>query len=171
MQIDIFPTSIFIENIDANLINVKSEQITKQWMAETPSSHGNENQIEKESLNYLHSKLTNMLSEKYKTPFQIKLNSIWINKYENSDFQEAHIHPGHQYSFIIYKEINESRTIFFRPSRYLVNCFFEEKVIPTIFKPSLRSNQIILFPSYLEHMVQKTDSGTTIAGNISLNVE
>ena len=34
------------------------------------------------------------------------------------------------------------------------------------FHPECRSNQIIIFPSCLEHMVKKHSNSTTISGNI-----
>jgi hypothetical protein len=44
------------------------------------------------------------------------------------------------------------------------------KYFKTQFSPKLRENQIIIFPSFLEHMVKKTtEEGSTIAGNISIN--
>ena len=84
----------------------------------------------------------------------------------NNDFQEPHVHSTSQFSFIIYEEVDIPHTIFFNPAKYLIeatNCTF----VPREFKPQVRKGQIIVFPSYLEHMVNKNSDQVTISGNIN----
>jgi hypothetical protein len=93
-------------------------------------------------------------------------------KYINNDFQEKHIHTNSDFSFVIYKEVEESKTLFFSPNNYLINSFYENKYLNkyfnTTFIPKLKKDQIIIFPSYLEHMVKKCSNSITIAGNINI---
>jgi hypothetical protein len=42
------------------------------------------------------------------------------------------------------------------------------KHIDCIFFPQVKQNQMIIFPSYLEHMVKKTNPAITISGNIDV---
>ena len=37
------------------------------------------------------------------------------------------------------------------------------------FTPQLKTGQIIIFPSYVEHMVNKNSDQVTISGNLDLN--
>ena len=41
-----------------------------------------------------------------------------------------------------------------------------EDIVDLQFRPSCREGQIIVFPSFLEHMVKKTSNAITISGNI-----
>ena len=97
--------------------------------------------------------------------FTVRLLNTWRNKYLNNDSQEPHYHTGSQFSFIIYEKVNVPHTVFFNPAKYLMDAtrtFF----IPTHFKPQMRKGQIIIFPSYIEHMVSKNSDQVTISGNI-----
>ena len=50
-----------------------------------------------------------------------KIEEIWRNKYETpQDFQDPHIHCYSQWSFIIYEDVDVSRTVFLNPYRFRV---------------------------------------------------
>ena len=173
MQLNIFSTPIFINNIDSSRIILNIKKIEPTWTSEVDSSFHDKNCfVEEKNLNYLYSIIGESLSDFIKTNFKIKLLNIWQNNYMDNDFQENHIHPSSDFSFVIYKEIEESKTIFFSPSNYLIQCFYENKYLDKYFKtkfiPKLRKDQIIIFPSYLEHMVKKNSNSITIAGNIKI---
>ena len=103
---------------------------------------------------------------------------IYMNKFKkesimkNNDFQEKHIHTYSDFSFIIYKKIEESKTVFIAPHSYITESFYAKKFLKqyfqTDFQPKCRENQIVIFPSFLEHMVKKTSNALTISGNISV---
>ena len=38
------------------------------------------------------------------------------------------------------------------------------------FEPECRENQIVIFPSHLEHYVKKHDNSVTISGNLEINL-
>lgn len=174
MRIDLFPVPIFINNIDSSKIVVESKIIKKNWNSETNSSHGNKNYINEESMLYLFNTINESLMDFIKNDYKIELISIWENFYNLNDFQEKHLHVNSDFSFIIYKKVNESKTVFFSPNNYLIDSFYENKFLQNYFKtefhPKLKENQIIIFPSFLEHMVKKNQNeSVTIAGNISIN--
>ena len=174
MRIDLFSVPIFINKIDSSKIIVESKIIKKNWISETNSSYGNENYISKESSKYLFDIINESLMDFIKNDYKIELVNIWENFYNLNDFQEKHIHVRSDFSFVIYKKINDSKTIFFSPNNYLIESFYNNKFLQNYFKtefqPILKENHIIIFPSFLEHMVKKNENESiTISGNILIN--
>lgn len=173
MQLNIFSIPIFINNIDCSKISLNNINIKKMWNSETNSSHGNSNTLNSESIEYLYDKINESMIDFIKNDYRIELLNVWENFYNLNDFQEKHIHVNSDFSFIIYKKINESLTVFFSPNNYLIESYYQNKFLKNYFKtqftPKLRENQMVIFPSFLEHMVKKnTVESITIAGNISL---
>ena len=171
MFLELFKIPVFIGNINIDKINLKNQNFKKTWLSETSSSYresfSNVTKMEKESIKYLMETIVYILEEKIKYPFELKLYNIWENHYINKDYQEPHIHPESDFSFNIYKDVKESRTVFLNPIKnYLllyknISHMFEEKFIP-----QCKNGQIIIFPSFLEHMVLKSSKQKTISGNL-----
>ena len=113
-----------------------------------------------------------LLHECIQQKFTLALTSVWENIYEKEDFQEGHIQPYHHFSFIVYKKIKQSKTAFFAPHKNLLESFYEGHYIYNIYQsnfiPDCKQNQIIIFPSFLEHMVMKTSNARTISGNLKI---
>ena len=173
MKINLLQVPIFIGNIDSSKIILKNHDTEKTWLSKTISSHNFKNKIREDSLEYLLKKIWNLIQSEFKTDFKIALHSIWENFYKEGDYQDTHIHPGSHFSFIIYKDVEESKTVFFNPHSDLIESFyvdFVEKMYlgDVSFKPQCRKNQIIVFPSFLHHLVQKHSNSVTIAGNIRI---
>ena len=82
---------------------IKEKKILNKWnnVATSHSTNSLDNTLEKESLNYLLKTITTLLNEVIHKPYQINLTNIWKNYYKNKDFQETHIHPKSNFSFII----------------------------------------------------------------------
>lgn len=167
MLTELFSIPIFQSNIDCSKIKFLKEKFspTNQWMSKTVSSHNHQNELEKESYQYLMSIILKMLHERY-TNFEIALSNIWTNKYFEKDYQESHIHPNSTFSFIIYKKVDESKTFFIAPYQELVQAFDICHLFKDRQDVECRSNQIILFPSFLRHGVKLSDNQETIAGNL-----
>lgn len=172
MRIDIFDIPIFIGNIDSDKIIIENQDFSKTWVSETKSSFFSENsKIKEESVVYLLKNISELLKEKIKNPFEINLKNIWSNKYEKNDYQEEHIHSGCHFSFIIYKDVKESRTVFLSAWKDLIGGWEMEDLFPNRFNVQCRSNQICVFPSFVKHMVLRNNyPGETIAGNICIKV-
>lgn len=176
MKLNIFSIPVFISYIDSSKIDLSSDKINEEWHSETPTSFVNKNKISKESCNYLLSVIAENLKDFFKgIDFKIELIQIWQNIYREYDFQENHIHPNCDFSFVIYKEIEESKTLFLSSNHYLVESFYHGNFLinffETRFYPKLTKNQIIIFPSFLEHMVKKSKKSKesiTISGNIKI---
>lgn len=96
-----------------------------------------------------------------------RFGHIWRNVYEKHDYQDAHIHPKSQWSYVIYVDVT-SRTAFFNPSIHNIQNHFGCTLpqFPLDYKPTLEPGSIIIFPSFLMHMVNSGNEGTTISGNI-----
>jgi hypothetical protein len=176
VQIDLFSIPIFVGNIDCSKIDLNNIKFEKTWHSETLSSHNFNNTLDKNSSYYLLNKISQMLSHNIRVPHQIYLKNIWENRYSD-DFQEKHIHPHSHFSFVIYKKIKESKTVFFNGVSNLISSFYDEffltktNFFTTEFNPECTENQIIIFPSFLEHMVKKTNDGITISGNIIIEIK
>ena len=173
MKVNLFQIPIFIGNIDCSKIILESDGLEKTWNSQTLSSHNFPIKMSKDSLDYLLEKIWNLIQSEFKTDFKIKLHSIWENFYKENDYQEKHIHPGSHFSFIIYKDIDESKTVFFNPNSNLILSFYlglmnNMYLGDLSFKPECRKNQIIVFPSFLEHLVLKHSNSVTISGNIQI---
>jgi hypothetical protein len=170
MIINLFEVPIFIGNIDLKKIKLKNQFLKPTWISDTPSSFNNKNPtetIEKESAIYLLDVIIQLLQEKINHAFEISLLNIWENQYNKDDYQEPHIHTESDFSFIIYKEGEEGKTVFFNPSRNFIEPFSNIKTMfQRTFMPKCKKDQIIIFPSFLEHMVLKCSDVKTISGNL-----
>ena len=178
MKIDLFSIPIWTGNIEAEKVKLIEQNIQPTFGSEVKTTYqeSNKNNIHPESLDYLYHVLKRLLAETIKIPFELRLINIWKNVYEDGDFQETHIHCGSDLSFVIYQNVEQSNTVFVNPSLKLISAYFvgypKKKDILGIqtFTPECRKNQIIIFPSYLEHFVKKTSNAITMSGNLELIV-
>lgn len=178
MQINLFSIPIWIGNIDAGKIELIDKELKPTFGSELNTTYdgGKGNEIYKESFDYINSIIINQLNQTFTQKYFIEITNIWENHYDQDDFQENHIHTDSDLSFIIYKKVKEARTQFVNPSSKLLETFYHSCNIKrntlsshgSFFTPECRENQIIIFPSYLEHFVKKTNNAITIAGNLNL---
>jgi len=157
MKLNLFSIPVYIGNIDIDKVKVINQGFEKTWECRTNSSFNFQNTLEDNSSEYI-------------------LN-IWENRYENRDYQEKHVHPNSHFSFIIYKQIEEGKTVFVNPSdksllSYYPPVFWEKTNFFELHnEPKCRQGQIIIFPSFLEHMVKETnDYCVTVSGNACLHI-
>jgi len=176
MKLDLFSVPIFIENINTSKINVNNINFEKTWNSQTISSFNFANTINNESADYLLKKIANSISPFFDKSFKIQILNIWENRYNKDDFQEKHTHPQSHFSFVIYKKVEEGKTIFFNPAINLIESYYpapyffqSTNFFQLEFKPKCKNNQIVIFPSFLEHMVQKINDSITISGNITIH--
>ena len=174
MKINLFSVTIFIENIDLNKINLDNKGFEETWESKTISSHNFTNQLTNESSEYILRIIGNVLKQELNINFFLKINSIWENKYIDKDYQEKHLHPGSHFSFIIYKDVEKSNTTFIHLGERLISSYIDNakelfKMFPILYKPVCTKGQIVIFPSFLEHMVLKNSKSLTIAGNLNID--
>ena len=172
MIVDLFKIPIFIGKIDVKKIDLINSNFKKTWISETYStwheSSKNVSNMKKENFNYLLDIIGEILEEKIKYPFELNLTNIWENNYISDDFQEPHIHPDSDFSFIIYKDVKEGKTAFLNPIRNFLMIYGNiSHMFDVTFMPKCKTGQIVIFPSFLEHMVLKSSNQKTISGNLS----
>ena len=171
MKLNLFSIPIYISNIDLDRIKIKNIKVKNQWLSETESSHGYLNKIEEDSRAHILQTIVKLLNHDIQTPYKLALTGIWQNNYKNKDYQERHSHAGSHFSFIIYKKIKQSNTVFFNPFGQLMESYYDKTFLlglplfNSLFKVECREGQIVVFPSFLEHMVLKHSDSVTIAGN------
>ena len=172
MQINLFSIPIFVDNIDASKINFDDLEYKNNFGPTVKSTYGTNSQINKESMDYLIEIIGKNIYDFVKKGFKLEIDSIWQNFYDDIGFQEKHIHTNSDFSFIVYKKTKESTTVFIAPHNYITESFYRGKLLEqyfqTIFHTKCRENQIVIFPSFLEHMVKATTNALTVAGNISV---
>ena len=174
MRIDLFSIPIFIGDIDASKVIVKSKKFVRVPFSNIKTSYPVDCEVTmpNKSSQYLLKCIHALLHECIQQKFTLALTSVWENIYEKEDFQEGHIHPYHHFSFIVYKKIKQSKTAFFAPHKNLLESFYAGHYLYNIYQsnfiPDCKQNQIIIFPSFLEHMVMKTSNARTISGNLKI---
>jgi len=174
MKLDLFSIPIYVGNIDLDKIKLKKVKVKRQWLSATESSHDCYNEISEECSKYILNTITTLLNYDIQRPYYLSLAAIWQNNYINNDYQERHAHPGSDFSFIIYKKVKQSHTVFFNPAMQLIESYYKQVhivknvLIDSLFKVECREGQIVVFPSFLEHMVLKHNNSITISGNVNI---
>jgi hypothetical protein len=99
---------------------------------------------------------------------------LWINMYKKGDYQGAHRHmcPNIKYSLVYFAKYNpdtDAKLMFGNPNTTeLILMSDEIKITEKKFIP-VNEGEVILFPSYLPHCVEKHESDTeriTVSGNL-----
>lgn len=173
MRQDIFSVPVFIDKVDLSKIDIGNPQPERIWLSETPSTLGKHDDIPDTTLEYLSEIIGKNLAEHGLLGPNPRLGQVWRNFYEENDWQDIHIHPHSAWSFIIYEDVIESKTVFMNPMFSDIQNHLGTNVpgFPLDFRPSLKSGDIIIFPSYLKHFVRPGNKGSTIAGNIYIDYE
>ena len=166
MIVNLFSVPVLIGNINLDKIKINNEKFENKWASSTKTSHGFKNTIDTESQKYMGQKFASLLETLLKEKFNLKLMNIWENIYEKDSFQEPHTHGASDFSFIVYKKINESQTVFFHPGKNAIQCLNTLPYFQTDQRLPLREGQFVIFPSFLEHMVLRSNNQSTISGNL-----
>lgn len=168
MKIDLFSTPVFLKNIDVPSIDLKSESFEKRWLSNTLSSYAGTNKLKNESSNYLLKIIGETIVDTIPFEAELELTYMWENRYDENDFQEKHIHVESHFSFIIYASGESSNTVLFAPNEYLIRSLDQDNIFKTSVDIEARPGQILIFPSYLEHMVKPSTNTVTYSGNVRI---
>ena len=167
--IPVFHTPCFIQEIDLDKVSFRDEdaEFSPSFMSGIPTTL-RKDELTQESYEYLHGIIGECIGRFSNDPFWI--GQTWRNRYEKNDWQDPHIHSGAQWSFIIYKSVEHSRTVFMNPARKTImnQWGMYMNTIPMDFVPIIPSGHIIIFPSWIEHFVMSGNEGETISGNVYL---
>ena len=172
MKKEIFAIPIFEDKVDLDKINLPEVETEPTWDAGVPSSFSKELEIPEETYKHLSEIINTNLYEGNLLGANPKFGHIWYNRYNKHHYQDAHIHPRCQWSFIIYVDLH-AKTSFLNPSMPLIQNQLGNQLadFPLDYKPDLGPGSIIIFPSFLMHMVNSGNEGTTISGNICMDYQ
>ena len=164
----LFEIPIWKGLVNCEKIELISKDFKESFESQTITSFNGTNIISNGGKNYLFNNFIQLLSQDI-TIQKICNFKIWRNIYNNS-FQEKHNHAGCHFSFIIYEKINKPQTVFFHPSNDLIgasksNSLFKQSVLLDV-----KQNNLVIFPSYLDHMVKLTEKALTISGNFDIEL-
>ena len=170
MRNEFFSVPFFIDKVDLEKIQVIDESQQPTFRSGLMTSLRTNKQVSHETIEHLSeviSRNIDTIGVKYGAA---KIDEIWRNTYTNQDFQDPHIHCYSQWSFILYEDVDVSRTVFLNPYRFRVQSQMAmyDEYFTMDYRPELHNGDIIIFPSFVEHYVLSGGTGTTIAGNVFL---
>ena len=172
MRKDLFAIPIFEDTVDLSKINIESSEYGSTWDSQVQTSFGTEHKIEPETWEHLNEVISRNINQINCSYENARIDGIWKNVYTKTDYQDPHIHPHSQWSFIIYETVPKSKTLFFNPSmKDIQNQISGGGILDFAldYKPNLDTGSIIIFPSFLMHMVAHGSEGSTISGNVYLD--
>ncbi len=170
----IFGIPIFEDEVDLDKIILPDVELEGTWDANIPTTFGKQDpkDVPRETWEYLSEVIDRNLYPGECMGANHRFGHIWKNVYDKHHYQDVHIHPNCQWSFVIYVD-RVSRTSFLNPSIKDIQNQIGQGVLqfPLDYKPNLGPGSIIIFPSFLFHMVNSGVEGTTISGNVYMDYQ
>ena len=174
MKTELFGIPIFEDEVDLEKIVLPDADLENTWDSGTPTTFGTQkvDDVPQETWKYLSEVVERNLYYGECMGANPRFGHIWKNVYSKHDYQDVHIHPNCQWSFVIYVD-TYSKTSFLNPSMKDIQNQIGNQVIqfPLDYKPDLGPGSIIIFPSFLMHMVNTGEGGTTISGNLYMDYQ
>ena len=174
MKKELFGIPIFEDEVDLEKIVLPDAELENTWDSGTPTTFGTQkvDDVPEETWKYLSQVVERNLYYGECMGATPRFGHIWKNVYSKHDYQDVHIQPNCQCSFVIYVD-TYSKTSFLNPSMKDIQNQIGNQVIqfPLDYKPKLGPGSIIIFPSFLMHMVNTGEGGTTISGNIYMDYQ
>ena len=172
----IFGIPIFEDKVDLDIFQIPdepAEDLQPTWDSGLQTTFNTKLELPQPVWEHLGEIIGNNLGPVGLMGLEPHIGHVWRNRYREHDYQDPHIHPHSQWSFIVYETVENSRTSFFNPSMGLIqnqlgNC---SGAFPLDYKPQLKKGDIIIFPSFLMHSVNSGQVGTTISGNVYMNYQ
>jgi len=164
-----FSQPIYVSDFDSSLIELKYTT-NRKWESNTITSFGTQNELSLKSHTILVNELFKYTEQVVTEKHKIDLFEIWANEYMEKDFQEQHTHPDSHFSFTIMHKIPKGSGClkFYNPYGDLAH---NHKNFKFIEEPSQKENTIIIWPSYIKHMVTPGSNKTkriTYSGNFNI---
>ena len=174
MKKELFGIPIFEDEVDLEKIVLPDAKLEITLDSSTPTTFGTQkvDDVPQETWKYLSEVVERNLYYGECMGANPRFGHIWKNVYSKHDYQDVHIHPNCQWSFVIYVD-TYSKTSFLNPSMKDIQNQIGNQVIqfPLDYKPDLGPGSIIIFPSFLMHMVNTGEGGTTISGNLYMDYQ
>jgi uncharacterized protein (TIGR02466 family) len=136
----------------------------EDWYCDVYNTLGTHDLKENKKFNNLTKIITshvNNFAKELGSDFEYNCSNAWFNFYDKGTYQEYHYHPKSYFSavFVLQSPKPEPRLIFKNP---ILDMYPLEKVKTNndlnamTFHVGMPKNSLIIFRSYLEHMVEKT---------------
>jgi hypothetical protein len=171
MRKNLFSIPIFEDEVDLTKIKFTADEYLPSWDSGTLTSFGSPNDISEETWDHLNEVISRNICDINCSYKNARIERLWRNIYEEHNYQDAHIHPHCQWSFIIYETVQVSKTVIFNPAFRDIQNQINHSGLPEFpldYKPQLGPGSIIIFPAFLMHSVLHGSVGSTIAGNVKL---
>ena len=172
----IFGIPIFEDTVNLDIFKIPdepAEDLQPTWDSQLQTTFNTKLELPQPVWEHLGEIIGNNLGPVGLMGLEPHIGHVWRNRYRETDYQDPHIHPNSQWSFIVYETVENSRTSFFNPSMGLIqnqlgNC---SGAFPLDYKPQLKKGDIIIFPSFLMHSVNSGQVGTTVSGNVYMKYQ
>ena len=172
MKQDLFSVPVFIDEVDLSKIVIVDEDMQPTFRSGVHTSLRCDKKIPQETISYLSRVIAKNIDTLNIDYSRLEIVELWRNRYKETDWQEPHIHAFSQWSFIIYEEVDRSRTVFQNPYRNAVHAqmpMYKDYFVEEWF-PEFKSGNIVIFPSFIEHYVVPGGVGSTISGNVFIKM-
>ena len=172
----IFGIPIFEDTVNLDIFKIPdepAEDLQPTWDSQLQTTFNTKLELPQPVWEHLGEIIGNNLGPVGLMGLEPHIGHVWRNRYREHDYQDPHIHPHSQWTFIVYETVENSRTSFFNPSMGLIqnqlgNC---SGAFPLDYKPQLKKGDIIIFPSFLMHSVNSGQVGTTVSGNVYMKYQ
>ena len=171
MKHEFFTVPIFTDKVDLDKIKIVDKDQQPTFRSGVMTSLRCEKEVSHETMEHLTEIIKRNIDSLGVKYGHFGIEEIWRNTYTNQDFQDPHIHCYSQWSFIIYEDVDISRTVFLNPYRFRVETQMAmyDQYFCMYLRPELHNGDIIIFPSFVEHYVLSGGTGSTISGNVFLS--
>ena len=189
MNLDLFPTRIYKYNLNSEELKNKLINRYYSWrnlsVNETPEGWSCDVRTEFHgAFPFEYSVYYEDIVKQWRKDIGLRdkpyINEIWMNAYEEQQFQESHTHLPGFFSGIHYvmfdPEVHES-TVFQNPQESVQSFMFDESFMdPNLnehlkenYQPDIQEGDIIFFPSHLRHFV-KRNTTNQLRMTVSFNI-
>ena len=163
MKVFSFNFPIFIKDLTLNndyIDNVKNKSLKKYDFNKNNFFEGNDVNFSFETNNQIQSFLLEIIKQSKLKEYRIK--NTWVQKYDNNDFHDCHIHNPNEFSFILYVDCtdNSTETMFYNVG-YPYFSINNYKIKPKI-------GRCVVFHGAIPHtaLPNKDDKRLIVSGNI-----
>tara|TARA_B100000287_G_scaffold8369_1_gene8293 strand:- start:1221 stop:1739 length:519 start_codon:yes stop_codon:yes gene_type:complete len=172
MKKEIFAIPVFEDTIDVERLKLPDLECEPTWDAGIPTTFCKQLELCEDAYKALGEVVDRNLYEANLMGANARFGHLWYNKYDEHHYQDIHIHPKCQWSFIVYIDVY-AKTSFMNPSFRDIQNQLAQMVegFPLDYKPDLGPGSMIIFPSFLMHSVNSGNKGRTLSGNIYMDYQ
>lgn len=180
------PNNFFLKNIlvDSILENVDDLVIPEDWTTHKVKTSFSGEPVGKEVLekhrSLLKTEYIECMREMFDKEFDVNIDKMWYNVYQDGEYQEVHDHLGTSlnhthFSFIHFLSYNKDEH---RPPEFrdplsqlrMLSLEFDSNKCGEVYVPDVEEGDLLMFPCYLQHCVPPGKKTNYPRITISFNV-